>query len=277
MTKYIYKITNTINGKVYIGQTFDLAGRWAKHRYMVRQGSKRHLYSAIRKYGEDNFTMEVIEECLEERADEREVFWIMFYDATNSEYGYNETPGGIGCIDYLAEHRKTEFSEKLSKALKGKPVSLAARENLSKKLRNREISQGQREKISKTLKEGYATGRIKINLPPRYDMTGYKHSDESRAKMSAARNGKTYEEIYDFDTARQLKEASRKRWMGHGNPNYVDVSAEQIVDLIKDGYQNKEIAELLNISTTTIWERLKGVGLTATMIREDMRHNENNV
>ena len=244
---------------------------------MVRQGSKRHLYSAIRKYGEDNFTMEVIEECPEERADEREVFWIMFYDATNSEYGYNETPGGIGCIDYLAEHRKTEFSEKLSKALKGRSVSFAVREKLSEMFRGREISQDQRKKISETLKEGYASGRIKINPPPGYDMTGFKHSDESKKKMSDARKGKTYEEIYGYDKAQQLKEIRAQQRTGSRNPNYVDISASQIIELIKAGYQNREISKILGISTTTIWAKLKGVGLTATMIREDVRHNENNV
>ena len=135
LVKYIYKITNTINQKVYIGQTYDINGRWAKHRYMMRHGSTRHLYSAMRKYGEENFTIEVIEECPVEIADNREVFWIMFYNSIDRQYGYNETPGGTGQIKYIFDSNRAEMSKKLSKALKGHAVSVATREKLSKKFK----------------------------------------------------------------------------------------------------------------------------------------------
>ena len=63
----IYKITNNIDGKCYIGQSIDINNRWIKHRskpFQVNDKSyNTYLYRAIRKYGLDNFTFEVIEKC----------------------------------------------------------------------------------------------------------------------------------------------------------------------------------------------------------------------
>ena len=63
---YIYKITNLINGKIYIGQTrFNVQRRFHQHLYEAKKGELNFpLYSAIRKYGEENFKIECIEEML---------------------------------------------------------------------------------------------------------------------------------------------------------------------------------------------------------------------
>lgn len=96
MKKYIYKITNLINNKVYIGQTTDYKRRFSEHRSLGygRQNSK-YLYNAMRHYGIDNFSFEVIEYC--ENYNEREKFWIKeynsYYKAENG-WGYNMTEGG---------------------------------------------------------------------------------------------------------------------------------------------------------------------------------------
>ena len=93
---YIYKIENTINGKIYIGKTdyFDVTKRWKEHkRAMNREDCKhRPLYRAFNKYGIENFKFSVIEET--NNTSEREVYWINFYDAYNN--GYNLTLGGDG-------------------------------------------------------------------------------------------------------------------------------------------------------------------------------------
>jgi group I intron endonuclease len=57
----IYKITNKINGKVYIGQSINIERRWKEHISDKRKNSLIHL--AIEKYGEKNFNFEIIEEC----------------------------------------------------------------------------------------------------------------------------------------------------------------------------------------------------------------------
>lgn len=92
----IYKITNKINGKSYIGQSTDIAKRWSHHltiayndKYSAYQW---YIHHALKKYGKENFTFEVLEECTEEQLNEREIYWIAYFDTYNN--GYNLTEGG---------------------------------------------------------------------------------------------------------------------------------------------------------------------------------------
>ena len=88
----IYKIQNLINGKIYIGQSIHIKARFNAHKSEARNGNTRPLYNAIRKYGVENFSFEVIEECSKEKLNEREIYWIKKYDSFHN--GYNLTPGG---------------------------------------------------------------------------------------------------------------------------------------------------------------------------------------
>lgn len=98
----IYKITNLINNKIYIGQSINIEQRWKDHRSRAFQNNKtyleNHLYRAIRKYGLDNFSFEVIEECKKEELNSEEVKWIKYYQSDNLEKGYNKTKGGADAI-----------------------------------------------------------------------------------------------------------------------------------------------------------------------------------
>lgn len=91
----IYKITNLINNKIYIGQSTNIQNRWEEHKFY---SSNEHtaLQAAFKKYGISNFSFEVIEECPKEKLDEREIYWIKFYDSYNN--GYNLTKGGMSKI-----------------------------------------------------------------------------------------------------------------------------------------------------------------------------------
>lgn len=59
----IYKITNTVNNKKYIGQSVNITDRWREHRKRANNGTE-YLYQAMRRYGIQNFIFEVVEECL---------------------------------------------------------------------------------------------------------------------------------------------------------------------------------------------------------------------
>ena len=98
---YIYKITNDINGKIYIGKTeySNPYLRWAAHLndYNHKKNEKRPLYSAMRKYGEEHFHFEIIEQT--NNPVEREKYWINklhTYVGFDNCNGYNATLGGDG-------------------------------------------------------------------------------------------------------------------------------------------------------------------------------------
>lgn len=87
----IYKITNIINNKSYIGQSTNIERRFKEHCYKGYR-SRIMLDIAIKKYGKENFTFEVIEECEPDKLNERETYWIKYYDTVES--GYNSSYGG---------------------------------------------------------------------------------------------------------------------------------------------------------------------------------------
>lgn len=95
----IYKITNKVNNKVYIGQTVKtVEARWKEHqRHAIKQyphDKDKHLYRAMRKYGLSNFSCEVIQDDIDnfDQLDKAEIYWIDFYQSFL--FGYNETLGG---------------------------------------------------------------------------------------------------------------------------------------------------------------------------------------
>ena len=101
---YIYKIINDINNKVYIGKTTEtIQKRWKEHLndYNKSRYEKRPLYNAMNKYGIEHFHIEEIEYVENiEKLEERETYWIAYYDSYHS--GYNATIGGDGkkYLDY---------------------------------------------------------------------------------------------------------------------------------------------------------------------------------
>lgn len=103
---HIYKITNKINGKSYIGKTLgSIEDRWREHwsESTKERTKNRPLYRAFKKYGKLNFTIEEIEKVKDSEANIREQYWIEFYK-TYGKTGYNATRGGEGkkTVDYEA-------------------------------------------------------------------------------------------------------------------------------------------------------------------------------
>ena len=88
----IYKITNNINKKIYIGKSVNIETRWNQHKYTK---DSLPIHHAIQKYGINNFTFEVIEECNPKDLNEKEIYWIKHFNSYSGE-GYNLTQGGDG-------------------------------------------------------------------------------------------------------------------------------------------------------------------------------------
>lgn len=162
----IYCITNNLNGKKYVGKSeVDVKARLQEHRTTKNVGNtNEHLHRSILKYGLENFSFEVIEECEPSQCCQRERYWI---EKLNCIYpnGYNYTSGGENASGFTF----SELSrQKMSESRKAIP-------NVSELSRNaaqhRQWSSDQKDKISrwasecwKNPKPGYGpTGRIWVN------------------------------------------------------------------------------------------------------------------
>lgn len=115
----IYKIENTQNGKVYIGQSINIHQRWHKHRWKLenKKHDNKHLQNAWDKYGETAFVFSILEECKRTELNDREKIYIDKYKSCERDFGYNITSGGK-CEPLTAEHienlRRSHLGNKLT-------------------------------------------------------------------------------------------------------------------------------------------------------------------
>lgn len=96
----VYKATNLINNKVYIGQTTrSLQIRRLGHLQCMRDGMDSYFYNALRRHGSGNFNWQVICICPDiDSLNEQEQYYIKYYNSMDREAGYNLTSGGSCCI-----------------------------------------------------------------------------------------------------------------------------------------------------------------------------------
>ena len=121
---YIYKITNKVNGKVYIGQSIrPIEQRFQRHiNDAVNNILDTHFARAIRKYGKENFYIELVETCDNQtELNLREQYWIRKYDSINNGYNETDTTSKCGGNTYMSktESEMKEISEKISKTKLG--------------------------------------------------------------------------------------------------------------------------------------------------------------
>jgi group I intron endonuclease len=135
----IYKVTNTVNGHIYIGQTKTaLAKRWSKHCSDARVGAGWILAAAIRKHGREAFAVEVVEECADKDAlNAAEIAWILKLQPT-----YNSCGGG-GVLGSPS----LEVRAKISASSLGRKVSEQARKNMSAAQKGHPVSEETKRKI----------------------------------------------------------------------------------------------------------------------------------
>ena len=204
----IYKITNKINGKIYIGKHEGTESDY--ERYM---GSGLLIRRAYEKYGVDNFIKETLEICeKKEILEEREKYWIKKYNSQNKEIGYNITEGGTGG-DTLSNHPDIKIIvEKISKAGKGRVFTEEHRKKLSKSSlgntkgkSNKGIkkSQDHIEKLRQAAKKQWERQRE----------NGYEISEEHKNKISEAKKASWQKRKQDPEYMKKVSERNRKAAM----------------------------------------------------------------
>ena len=130
MSASIYIVTNTVNNKIYIGKTKkSIQERFKEHKCSAKIGSSFYIHKAIRKYGEENFRIDLLEFLNDENlSNDREKFWI-----SELSPDYNMTSGGEGGDYWKGKTFSEEHRYKLGNSFRGKkrpPMSIEQREKL---------------------------------------------------------------------------------------------------------------------------------------------------
>ena len=126
----VYKITNKVNGKIYIGITNQGSGtRYRHHWYEARTGEPSPIHKAMAKYGEDNFLLEIIDFAdTYDELKEKEKFYIKKYNSKDRSIGYNLTEGGDGTFGRL---HSEETKNKIRLKALGRKASEETRRKMS--------------------------------------------------------------------------------------------------------------------------------------------------
>lgn len=195
----VYKITNLINNKIYIGLTtlkLELRIKSHKNRLNSTRGKKEHLYRSMRKYGFENFKFEELICCY--NIDDLcfyEQYFIELYKTTDRTIGYNKSIGGK--ISTLSPQGKLKISLKCKKRWKNKEYRDNMIKQLTGKKRNKpnknkgkKHSQKHKLRISQSRKGKYK-GKLNHNYGKPGFMKGKKFSEDHKNKISKALNGNT--------------------------------------------------------------------------------------
>lgn len=200
----IYKITNKINGKCYIGKTIQNFEQYKKY-HIATSKNKKHktynkvLYKAFRKYGINNFEWEIITQCnaLDE-LNKNEIYYIEYFDSINN--GYNLTSGGDGGAINLGKSIATK--NKTYEEIYGEEKAKELKEIRRKKLLGNKFGEKTKGKKLGSFEKRF--GKEKAEIIKKKISKANKFSKPSKNK------NKTYEEIYGEEKAKELKEARRK-------------------------------------------------------------------
>lgn len=198
MTTGVYKITNLVNGKVYIGASKNIEKRWSAHR-----NGHTPIADDLKTFGLENFKFEVLLECPEDMLCQWERDMICLYDADDPKKGYNspkDSPYSLKRAEVLkGRHLSEETKRKMSETHKGKSLSDEAKRKLSEALKGRSskrkgitLSEEHRRKISETRKGHMTSDETRRRMSEAHKgkpawNRGKSHSEEAKRKMSEAR------------------------------------------------------------------------------------------
>ena len=183
----LYKITNKVNSKVYIGQTNQEPNkRMSKHFYDAKSGRKNvAISSALNKYGKDGFTYEILQYTnSSEDADSLEIDYIKYFKSNQKEFGYNLTDGGKSVSKSFQDGASNRKGSKMT--LEHKNILI----EVDRRRKRPPMSEEQKLLSSQIMREKHRLGLIKSNLPilhqkgELHPMFGKPQTEEAKKKIS---------------------------------------------------------------------------------------------
>lgn len=217
----VYCITNTINNKKYIGITTQgIKERFRKHCNEAHNGSSRYLCKAIRKYGEEVFSVERVCYCEDmDQLLEKEIFYISNFNTFGS--GYNLTKGGEGSLGRkqtkitkckISEKRKGfKYSQEQKEhfKIKGKEVSYWKGKKMTKEAREKMSESKKGKKLSEETKQKrkYIYEKNKGENHPLYNVG---HSDCTKEKISKSKKGQGTKKYIAYNKSEKIEFKSLK-------------------------------------------------------------------
>jgi len=264
----IYKITCNPNKRVYVGSSVNLRARLHQHIHFLLKGKHHnvHLQRAFNKYGIDNFTFSVIEECEVDRLLEREEYYINKYSSLHNDKGFNivatPTDGGVGKT--VSEETKRKLSDRFSgegNPNYGKCLSEETKEKIRQAHLGKEVSEETREKL-RLIKTGkkrpeWVTKKIlesweRNNSHP---TKGKKMSEETRRKISENNHMKKHGHTEES----KMKIGLASRGSKNGNSKLTEEDVVMIKLLLNSGkVTQSSIAKLYGVNPTLILNIKKG-------------------
>lgn len=235
----IYCIRNTINGHIYIGQSYNIRRRFTnyhKTEYLNKNSScyDAKLYTAFRKYGLDVFEILVLEFCDRNELNEREMHYINLYNSFRN--GYNSTSGGDSMSEKMHSNeieRKREITRERNGSLKGDKHPRA-------KLSNEEVV-----KIRQRYIDGESCEQIHKDYEKIYPNIG---------TLKRVIFGATYKSVGNIPQKSQIRYTNKNRIIGK--------VSKEIVIKIKEEYNPKinsysELAQKYNLSISVVHQIVK--------------------
>lgn len=289
MDGIIYKITNKVNGKSYIGQTrYTLEFRWRQH---LHKKDNTYFHNAIHKYGEENFKKEILEKCKVEDLNSKEIYYIAKYNTFKE--GYNLTIGGDGNKRLLLDDKYDEicslylsgFSSNKISVLYGvdKASIVKILKQLNIKLRSNKLNINNQE--FQELVADYKSGYSFKELGRRYNCEGSTIKDflirkgvDVESKYSILKDEESQiKMIRDYlDNKIKLSEIQSKYHISyatfkkvlsiHGikqirkDKHHYKLTSENCLNAMKmfnDGYSVQKIAKHFNVDKCTIYSLFK--------------------
>jgi hypothetical protein len=252
----IYKITNMVNGKIYIGKNST-----SRSDYM---GSGVILNEAKLKYGIKNFRKDIVEDNIEDvkTLNDREIYWINYYNSQDRSIGYNRTEGGDGNNgkwngDSLTEDHKAN----IGKAMKGREITW--KEKLSEARKNSDSvkdlykNEEWRSKISNSLKDIKKTEEhiknVKNSMLNSDKLKESRSSNEFKEKCSMWQRGKKRDDEY------------MKKWLETKKINTAkraEIDKKRVLNILsKHDWNIKEAAIELKCHLQTLKSKIKKYNL----------------